>query len=101
MARFDGCLARTLDFGDSEAPGVGGKRLASQGPAIGAGAESHTRGRFPSPRSTRASVGAAPCTRRGPGFPAGPLRGPDKYRALEHRRRHAQMKARRMLAALD
>jgi hypothetical protein len=27
----------------------------------------------------------------------GELRGPDKYRVLEHRRRQAQMKARRLL----
>jgi hypothetical protein len=29
--------------------------------------------------------------------PSAVLRGPDKYRALEHRRRQAQIKARRLL----
>ena len=29
--------------------------------------------------------------------PSGGLRGPDKYKTLEHRRRQAQMKARRLL----
>ena len=30
-------------------------------------------------------------------LPSGALRGPDKYKVLEHRRRQAQIKARRLL----
>jgi hypothetical protein len=69
MSRFDGSLARTLDFGDltSVASGSGagrtGLRLALRG--------------------------------------GGLLRGPDKYKMLERRRRHAQIKARRALDLLD
>ena len=33
--------------------------------------------------------------------PSAVLRGPDKYRVLEHRRRQAQIKARRLLDLLD
>ena len=33
-------------------------------------------------------------------IPSGVLRGPDKYKALEHRRRQAQIKARRLLDLL-
>ena len=33
--------------------------------------------------------------------PGGPLRGPDKYKVLEHRRRQAQMKARRLLDLME
>ena len=71
MARNDGALARELDFGDE---------------------------------------GAAQQTLHGPNRPnrglrlAGPsavLRGPDKYKVLEHRRRQAQIKARRAIDAAD
>ena len=69
MARFDGSLARTLDFGDGTAPagrvhggGRVGLRLALRG---------------------------------------GLLRGADKYKTLERRRRHAQIRARRALDLLD
>lgn len=34
-------------------------------------------------------------------LPSGALRGPDKYKMLEHRRRQAQIKARRLLDLLD
>jgi hypothetical protein len=33
--------------------------------------------------------------------PAGTLRGPDKYRVLEHRRRQAQIAARRLLDVIE
>lgn len=33
--------------------------------------------------------------------PSAVLRGPDKYKVLEHRRRQAQIKARRLLELLD
>ena len=68
MARFEGSLARRLDFGDTPVEarfhaGVrAGLRLAS---------------------------------------PGGVLRGPDKYKVLERRRRHAQIKARHALSLID
>jgi hypothetical protein len=66
MARFDGSLARQLDFGSITtitAPGGrAGLRLA---------------------------------------LPSGVLRGPDKYKVLESRRRQAQIKARRLLDLMD
>lgn len=34
-------------------------------------------------------------------LPSGVLRGPDKYRVLEHRRRQAQIKARRLLEMME
>lgn len=67
MARFDGSLARTLDFGDITAPA----------PASGG----------------RVGLRMA--------LPGGLLRGPDKYKVLEHRRRQAQIHARRTLDLLD
>jgi hypothetical protein len=33
--------------------------------------------------------------------PSGALRGPDKYKLLEHRRRQAQIKARRLLELME
>ncbi|MEP6915051.1 MAG: hypothetical protein ABJC89_05370, partial [Acidobacteriota bacterium] len=62
MAQFDGSLARTLDFGD--APGTTPTTAAV-----------HTGG-------GRAGLRLA--------LPGGLLRGPDKYKALESRRRQAQ-----------
>jgi hypothetical protein len=65
MSRFDGSVARKLDFGETTPagqPGSGGLRLA---------------------------------------LPSGVLRGPDKYKVLEHRRRQAQIRARRLLVLLD
>jgi hypothetical protein len=34
-------------------------------------------------------------------LPGGVLRGPDKYKVLEHRRRQAQIKARRLLDLME
>ena len=67
MARFDGSLARTLDFGEITTTtrvygGRTGLRLA---------------------------------------LPGGVLRGPDKYKVLEHRRHQAQIKARRLLDMME
>ncbi len=66
MSRFDGSLARALDFGESTTtsyPDAGAPlRLASSGAT---------------------------------------LRGPDKYKVLETRRRRAQISARRALDLLD
>ena len=68
MARFDGSLARTLDFGE----------ITTTTPVYGGG---------------RAGLRLA--------LPAGVLRGPDKYKVLEHQRRQAQIKARRLLALME
>jgi hypothetical protein len=65
MSRFDGSLARQLDFGAT---------TTTAAPVI-------TGGR----------VGLRLAS------PGGVLRGPDKYKVLEHRRRQAQIKARRLL----
>lgn len=66
MARFEGSLAHTLDFGEGATPMVAparaGLRLASAD---------------------------------------GLLRGADKYKALEKRRRQAQINARRALNLID
>ena len=68
MSRFDGTLARTLDFGQptTAVPVGGGAR---------AGLRLALRG--------------------------GLLRGPDKYKVLESRRRRAQMRARRALELIE
>jgi len=68
MPRFDGTLARQLDFGDV------------------------TTSTFPLPRPLRAGLKLAD-------RPEG-VRGPDKYKVLEHRRRQAQIRARRLLDLL-
>lgn len=68
MSRFDGSLARTLDFGE----------MTTTTPAYGSG---------------RAGLRLA--------LPGGVLRGPDKYKVLEHRRHQAQIKARRLLALME
>jgi hypothetical protein len=62
MSRFDGSLARKLDFG-----------------------ETTTTARQPARTSPPLALRS------------GALRGPDKYKVLEHRRRQAQIKARRLL----
>jgi hypothetical protein len=67
MARFDGSLAHTLDFGDTT------KAATYSG--------------------TRAGLRLA--------SPGGVLRGADKYKLLEKRRRRAQIKARRALSLID
>jgi hypothetical protein len=69
MSRFDGSLARTLDFGETATPA---------GPVYDTG---------------RAGLRLA--------LPGGVLRGPDKYKVLDLRRRHAQIKARRVLDLID
>jgi len=68
MERFEGSLARKLDFGDTPIDGP-----------IEAGARAGLR---------LASLG-------------GLLRGPDKYKLLEQRRRHAQIKARHALSLIE
>lgn len=67
MARFEGSLARSLDFGDT------------------------TTG----PMYSGARTGLRLAS------PGGLLRGPDKYKVLEKRRRLAQIKARRVLNLID
>jgi len=73
MARNDGALARELDFGDE---GAGAAQRTLYGP------------NRPN-RGLRLAV------------PSAVLRGPDKYKVLEHRRRQAQIKARRAIDAAD
>jgi hypothetical protein len=73
MARFDGTLARTLDFGDLEIP-IPGRR------------QRLIRVELQVVRPARAV--------------SAPLTGPEKYAALTHRRRQAQIKARRLLDLL-
>jgi hypothetical protein len=65
MSRFDGSLARQLDFGDI------------------------TTSTFPRPRPRKSGLKLAARLEE--------VRGPDKYKVLEHRRRQAQIKARRLL----
>ena len=72
MPRFDGSLARALDFGDTTTTAT---------PIIGALCGQRGTLRL-------ASV-------------VGRLHGPDKYRILERRRRDAQIRARRLLDLLD
>ena len=69
MRRFSGSEARLLDFSEIT--------TSTFPPA------------FPPARPLKVSLKLA-------GRP-GALRGPDKYKVLEHRRRQAQMKARRLL----
>jgi hypothetical protein len=66
MARFDGTLARKLDFGEVTT----------------------TYGHAPRRPALRLATG-----------PSG--RGPEKYKELDHRRRQAQIKARRLLDLID
>jgi hypothetical protein len=103
MARFDGSLARTLDFGDAAPAAAGGTQLTGHPVATGATAQPHARGSSPTSRTAKpvAGAGTALDVLRRPGLWTGAPRLSDKYRALEHRRRQAQMKARRMLAVLD
>lgn len=68
MTRFDGSLARKLDFGEMTT-------TAAQ------------------PIGGRAGLRLA--------LPAGVLRGPDKYKVLDHRRHQAQIKARRLIALME
>jgi hypothetical protein len=66
MVRFDGSLARSLDFGNATTN---------------------------NPLARRRLVDSPPASRPRLGL----LRGPDKYKALEKRRRAAQIKARHVL----
>jgi hypothetical protein len=72
MRRFDGTLALNFDFGELTTTTFQGVRTAR----------------------ARADLRLAPA-RSGPR-----LTGPDKYKVLEHRRRQAQMAARRQLDLL-
>ncbi len=74
MVRFDGSLARTLDFGEITTLH---ERVARR---LVADAASRSR-----PNSRRLDL----------------LRGPDKYMVLEHRRRTAQIKARHALDLIE
>jgi hypothetical protein len=74
MGTSDGSLARTLDFGEPVAPDA-------------------------TPKATRIVRWSA--TPADAGSRVLPWRGSDKYRVLEHRRRQAQIRARRLLAACD
>ena len=71
MRRFDGALARRLDFDDT----------------MIANPLKRDRGATPLPRRLR--------------FGLGLLRGPDKYHAIEKRRRAAQIRARHALDLID
>ena len=71
MARFDGSLARTLDFGD-RATDLSGRGAASL--RLAAGGRSAGTGR---------------------------LRGPDKYKVLDQRRRAAQIRARHAMDLIE
>ena len=78
MAAYEGTLARQLDFGES-VEGVG--RSTSNSPR----------------RALRLAVPSALALSQSNGV----LRGPDKYKVLEHRRRQAQITARRLLDLMD
>jgi hypothetical protein len=75
MSRFDGSLASTLDFGET---------TSSDRPARGLA-------------SLRTGLGGQSTTRRRLGL----LRGPDKYKALDQRRRAAQIRARHAMDLID
>lgn len=75
MSRFDGSLARALDFGDT---------TKNQRPVQGLA-------------SLRTASGTTGGIRRRLGL----LRGPDKFKVLDQRRRAAQIKARHALDLID
>jgi hypothetical protein len=81
MSRFDGSLARTLDFGEAAPPAA----PASSGRRI--------RG--------LASIRPGSQARVHPARRLGLLRGPDKYAVLDQRRRAAQIKARHAMDLID
>jgi len=96
MATAAPSLARTLDFGDSE---------ETEPAEVGAGTD-HVGRQTPNPSRAvsrrRVLPSAGRVTRVAEaGVHVLPWRGRDKYRLLEHRRRQAQIAARRLLAALD
>ena len=78
MAHNEGALARQLDFGDE---GGSGQRSAWDPARPACLAEAR-----------RAKAGGLRLA-----VPSAVLRGPDKYKVLEHRRRQAQIKARRAI----
>jgi hypothetical protein len=80
MSRFDGSLARTLDFGDTATTGAPAVRLLRVG------------------MEPEAPAVAAPVGLR-LALPGGVP--PDKYKVLERRRRQAQIAARRVLDLID
>ena len=75
MSRFDGSLARALDFGET---------AISQRPVRGLA-------------SLRTTAGVHGASRSRLGL----LRGPDKFTVLDRRRRAAQIKARHALDLID
>ena len=77
MPRHDGSLARRLDFGETTTT-ASGAVARSGGPG----------------RSAEGAFRPAPGLRLA--LRSGVLRGPDKYKVLEHRRRQAQINARRL-----
>jgi hypothetical protein len=105
MVTFDGSLARTLDFGDSPPPAAGGTVNRRRTPAARAGVKPRAcawGGR--TGWEARLHEGFVPVrTTLDGGIPAtvSAVRPLGKYRAFEHRRRQAQIKARRLLAAFD
>jgi hypothetical protein len=87
-------VGRTLDFGDPAETHSAGIRARTDhvGPHTPSRAVSRGRALPSAGLLTRA---AEAC------FHVLPWRGRDKYRLLEHRRRQAQIKARRLLAAAE
>ena len=80
MSRFDGSLARTLDFGEAATA--------------------------PVPRDSRGRMRSLASVARGnrPMLSSGPLellRGADKYKVLDRRRRAAQIQARHAMDLID
>ena len=76
MTRFDGSTALKLDFG-------------------GMTAGMTTTGTMPIAPGGRGRAGLRLAS------PGGALRGPDKYKILEHRRRQAQIRARHLLELME
>lgn len=77
MTRFEGSAALKLDFGGATGmAGISG--MTTTGTTVGRG---------------RGGLRLA--------SPGGELRGPDKYKILEHRRRQAQIKARHLLELME
>lgn len=89
MTRFDGSTALTLDFGHGSTRFNTVSEVTTTGAVAGRG----RGGLHLAPRLARlgARSGQAP----------GSLRGPNKYKVLEHRRRQAQIKARHLLELME
>ena len=83
MTRFDGSTALKLDF--DGVTGVAGMTSMTGMTTTGTMAMAPGRG--------RAGLRLA--------SPGGALRGPDKYKILEHRRRQAQIRARHLLELME